>query len=99
MQDFPCSRARQLIGEHIEYNDGTLFGFPRASRFTFVGIPNPGGPLDKAALRFGLVAGSTNSRSNRDAVQPRRKARRIGIGEYDPVCSRIQVYRNHDRHR
>ena len=55
-----------------------------------------GGPSGPGLV---LSVGRANSRSNGDAVQPGRIARRIGIGEYDLVCSGIQVYRNHGRHR
>ena len=66
------------------------------------GIPNPGGAARQGGPPgFGLVllVGRANSRSDGDAVQPRRIARRIGIGDHDLVCSGIQLHRNHDRHR
>src|SRR5260221_10882735 len=46
-----------------------------------------------------LVVGRTNSRSDGDGVQPGRIARGVGISDHDLVCSGIQLYWNHDRHR
>src|SRR5882762_9340793 len=43
--------------------------------------------------------GRANHWSNGDAVQPRRKAASIGIGDHDLVGSGIQLYWKQDRHR
>ena len=60
---------------------------------------NPEGRSKRLPSGLGLVLGRTDHRSNGDAVQPRRIATRIGIGDHDLVCSGIQLYRNQGRHR